>query len=236
MGRCNLSQVFRIYTCGRHENSNKPTATKTTTHLGFATSATVPPRLLHLVHRCASAIGRAGLQNRHPQRYCKERVNKVFGKRSSWLLARFIKLFTTARLPLHQSRAEGYRLHRELHQADRRLHPVIIVKELQVTYSFCSQIMAYIFNILIYVGMILLDNLLQCFLFIAMIDLFRTCGIVTILVCYALVMFIIYSWIKIKPKVLIYQNGTTPSLVWFESEIHTHRIKTASALLWQVYN
>jgi hypothetical protein len=59
--------------------------------------------------------------------------------------------------------------------------------------------MSYIFNMLI-----LLDNLLQCFMFIAMIDLSRTCGTDTSLICYVLVMFIIYSWIKIKSKVLIY--------------------------------
>jgi hypothetical protein len=64
--------------------------------------------------------------------------------------------------------------------------------------------MSYIFNMLICVGIILLDNLLQCFLFIAMIDLSRTCGSGTIIICYALVMFMIYSWIKIKLKVLIY--------------------------------
>jgi hypothetical protein len=64
--------------------------------------------------------------------------------------------------------------------------------------------MSYIFNMLIYVGMILIDNLLQCFLFIAMIDLSRTCGTASSLICYALVMFMIYSWIKIKSKVLIY--------------------------------
>jgi hypothetical protein len=57
------------------------------------------------------------------------RTNKVFGKRSSRLLARFIKFSTTARLPLLRSRAEGRRLQRELHQTNHRLHPVIIVKE-----------------------------------------------------------------------------------------------------------
>jgi hypothetical protein len=134
----------------------------------------------------------------------RERANNVFGKRSSQLLARFVKFFTTARLPLRRSRAEGHHLQRELRQADRRLHPVIIVKELQVTYGSCSQIMSYIFNMLICVGMILLDNLLQYFMFIAMIDLSRTYGTTTILICYALVMFMIYSWIKIKSKVLIY--------------------------------
>jgi hypothetical protein len=134
----------------------------------------------------------------------RERANTVFGKRSSRLLTRFIKFSTTARLPLRQSHAKGHRLQRELHQTDRRLHPVVIIKEPQVTYDSCSQIMSYIFNMLICIGMILLDNLLQCFMFITMIDLSRTCGAATILICYALVMFMIYSWIKIKPKVLIY--------------------------------
>jgi hypothetical protein len=64
--------------------------------------------------------------------------------------------------------------------------------------------MSYIFNMLICIGMILLDNLVQCLLFIAMIDLSRTCGTVASLICYALVMFMIYPWIKIKLKVIIF--------------------------------
>jgi hypothetical protein len=52
--------------------------------------------------------------------------------------------------------------------------------------------------------MILLDNLLQWLLFIAIIDLSRTCGTATSLICYTLVMFMIYPWIKIKLKVLIF--------------------------------
>jgi hypothetical protein len=63
---------------------------------------------------------------------------------------------------------------------------------------------------LICVGMILLDNLLQCLLFIDMIDLSRTCDTVTSLICYALDMFMIYSWIKIKLKVLIYLSIQKP--------------------------
>jgi hypothetical protein len=90
----------------------------------------------------------------------RERPNKGFGKQSLRLLARFIKFFTTAHLPLRRSHAEGRRLQRKVRHADRRLHPVVIVKEPQVTYRSCSQIMSYIFNMLIFVGMILLDNLL----------------------------------------------------------------------------
>jgi hypothetical protein len=63
---------------------------------------------------------------------------------------------------------------------------------------------------LICVGMILLDNLLQYFLFIAMIDLSRTYDTTTSLICYTLVMFMIYSWIKIKLKVLIYLSIQKP--------------------------
>jgi hypothetical protein len=59
--------------------------------------------------------------------------------------------------------------------------------------------MSYIFNMLICVDMILLDNMSQCFLFIAMIDLSRTCGSVTSLIYYALVMFMIYSCIHLLP-------------------------------------
>jgi hypothetical protein len=66
--------------------------------------------------------------------------------------------------------------------------------------------MSYILNMLFCVGIILLDNLLQCLLFIAMIYLSRTCDSTAILICSALVMFMIYPWIKIKLKVLIFST------------------------------
>jgi hypothetical protein len=69
--------------------------------------------------------------------------------------------------------------------------------------------MSYILNMLIYVGMILLDNLLQYLLFIAMIDLSSIYGSTASLIYNALVMFIIYPCIKIKLKVLIFPTRTT---------------------------
>jgi hypothetical protein len=69
--------------------------------------------------------------------------------------------------------------------------------------------MSYIFNMLICVGMILLNNLLQCLLFIAMIDLSITYGNTATLIYTTLVMIIIYSWIKIKLKVLIFPTEST---------------------------
>jgi hypothetical protein len=86
------------------------------------------------------------------------------------------------------------------------VRPIIVVKESQVTHNFFSQIMSYIVNMLIYVGMILLDNLLQCLLFNAMIDLSRTYDSTVSLIYYVLVMFMIYSWIKIKQKMLIFST------------------------------
>jgi hypothetical protein len=137
-------------------------------------------------------------------------VNKVSGKRSLRLLARFVKFSITTHLPLRQLCIEGCHLQCELRQADHRLHPVIIVREPQVTYGSCSQIMSYMFNMLICVGMIFLDNLPQCFMFIAMIDLSRTCGIAASLIYYAMVIFMIYHWIKIKLKVLIFSTMQKP--------------------------
>ena len=64
--------------------------------------------------------------------------------------------------------------------------------------------MSYILSIFICVDMILLDNLLQCFLFIAVIDLSRTHDSTAVLIYNSLVMFMSYFWIKIKLKVLIY--------------------------------
>ena len=60
--------------------------------------------------------------------------------------------------------------------------------------------MSYILSMLICIGMILLDNLLQCFLFIAVIDLSRTCDSTDVLICNPLVMFMSYFWINIKLK------------------------------------
>jgi hypothetical protein len=75
--------------------------------------------------------------------------------------------------------------------------------------------MSYILNMLICVCMILLDNLLQYLLFIGMIDLSRTYYTTTSLICYALVMFMIYSWIKIKLKVLIFSSIQKPYCTHF---------------------
>jgi hypothetical protein len=68
---------------------------------------------------------------------------------------------------------------------------------------------------LICVGMILLDNLLQCLLFNAMIDLSRTCDTTASLIYYALVMFMIYPWIKIKLKMLIFSSIQKPYCMHF---------------------
>jgi hypothetical protein len=140
----------------------------------------------------------------------RERVNKVFGKRYPRLLAHFFMFFITAHLTLHRTHAKGYRLQRELRQADHHLHLIVVIKEPQVTYGFSSQIISYILNMLICVGMILLDNLLQCLVLIAMIDPSRTCGSTASLNYNALVRFMIYPSIRIKLKVLIFLTSQKP--------------------------
>jgi hypothetical protein len=90
----------------------------------------------------------------------RERGNKLFRKRSLRLFAHFFKFFITVRIPFRRTCAEGHRLQRKLCQADCHLHPIVVVKEPQVTYDLFSQIISYLLHMLIYVGMILLDNLL----------------------------------------------------------------------------
>ena len=71
--------------------------------------------------------------------------------------------------------------------------------------------MSYILSMLICIGMILLDNLLQCFLFIAVIDLSRTCDSTDVLIGNSLVMLMSYFWINIKLKMLIYPTSASAS-------------------------
>jgi hypothetical protein len=118
------------------------------------------------------------------------------------------------RLPLRRTRVEGRRFQHKLRQADRRLQPIVIIKEPQVTCNYCSQIMSYILDMFICVYMIFLDNLLQYLLFINMIDLSRTYDNTDSLICYALIMLMIYLWIKIKLKLLLFPT---------ESMDHNHR-------------
>jgi hypothetical protein len=58
--------------------------------------------------------------------------------------------------------------------------------------------------------MILLDNLLQYLMFIVVIDLSRICDSSGILIYNALGMFMIYHWIKIKLKMLIFPTIQKP--------------------------
>jgi hypothetical protein len=211
MGCCNPRWVFPINTCGRHESSNneQPRATNTSRFCLFhccTAKATSSRPLMCICDR----------DNRSPKPSSsailhQERANKVFRKQSSWLLARFFKFFTMAHLPLRQMRAESHHLQCELLQADHHLD-LIVVKEPQVTYGSCSQIMSYILNMLICASMILLDNLLQCLLFIAKIDLSRTCSTADTLIYNALVMFMIYPWIKSKLKMLIFPSSSSLSV------------------------
>jgi hypothetical protein len=69
--------------------------------------------------------------------------------------------------------------------------------------------MSFILNMMICVGMIMLD-LLQCLICIVVIDLSNTFDSIVILICNSLVMFMIYFWIKIKLKVLLFPTIQKP--------------------------
>jgi hypothetical protein len=149
-------------------------------------------------------IGRAGLRNHRPQRsYTGRGRIKFLGSdlhdcslASSCSSPRLVYLFV-GRAP----RVVAFNTN-----SVRSSGVFIQLSSSRNRKSRTVQIMSYIFNMLIYVGMILLDNLLQCLSFIAMIDLSCTCDSAASLICYALIMFIIYSWIKIKLKVLIFST------------------------------
>jgi hypothetical protein len=164
----------------------------------------MPPRLLHFIHRCASAIGRASLQNCRPQRSCTGRGRiRLLGSdlrdcslASSNSSSHLIYLFVECATRVITFNVNSVR--------------PIIIKEPQVTYAFSSQIMSYLLDMLICVGMILLDNLLQCLLFVAMIDLSRTCYSTATIICNVLIMSMIYPWIKIKLVVLLFPTIQKP--------------------------
>jgi hypothetical protein len=74
-------------------------------------------------------------------------------------------------------------------------------------YVLDSRIMSYILNISICVGMILLDILLQWFLFITVIDLASIFHSTFVSLWNLVFSSIIYFWIKIKLKMLIFPTG-----------------------------
>jgi hypothetical protein len=72
-------------------------------------------------------------------------------------------------LPLCRLRAESHHIYHKLCQSVHGLHESNAIQE--DTYILNCQIMSYILNMLIRVDIILLDNMLQYFLFIVVIDI-----------------------------------------------------------------
>jgi hypothetical protein len=90
----------------------------------------------------------------------QERVNKVFGKRSTQQLDRFFKFVIMTHLPLRQVYAGHHRLQRAIIQTEWRLFNSIIIEEEEPSYILFSLIMSYMLSLVICIGMILLDNML----------------------------------------------------------------------------
>jgi hypothetical protein len=104
--------------------------------------------------------------------------------------------------PLHRSHTETHHIYHELHQFVCDHQESSAAQE--DTYVPNYRIMSYILNVLFCVDVILRDNLLQCFLCTAVIYLSSTFNSTVVLICKSLFMFMIYFWIKIKLKVLIF--------------------------------
>jgi hypothetical protein len=135
----------------------------------------------------------------------RKKANKVFGKHSTRLLDRFSKFIITTCLPLRWSCAGPRHIYHKLRESACGLQNSITVKE--DMYVLDSRIMSYILNISICVGMILLDILLQWFLFITVIDLASIFHSTFVSLWNLVFSSIIYFWIKIKLKMLIFPTG-----------------------------
>jgi hypothetical protein len=86
---------------------------------------------------------------------------------------------------------------------ERPLHNSTVVKEEETPYVLFSLITYYMLNLVICLDMILLD-LLQCLIYIILIDLSTTYDSTVVSICNSLFMFLIYFWIKIILNVLLF--------------------------------
>ena len=70
--------------------------------------------------------------------------------------------------------------------------------------------MFFILAIMICYSMIVLDSMVQSVFSLVIIDLCRSSIDISSLICYLSIIFMVYSWIKIKLKVLIYPTTQKP--------------------------
>jgi hypothetical protein len=124
----------------------------------------------------------------------QERANKAFGKRSTRLLDRFSKFIITIHLPLRRASANRHRLHRVV-QTEWCLRNSTIVKEEEASYVLFYLIMYHMLNLVIYIGVILLD-LLQCLICIVVINLSSIFDSTVVGICNSLFMFMIYIFLR----------------------------------------
>jgi hypothetical protein len=116
----------------------------------------------------------------------QKRANKVFRNDLHDYSIRFIKLFIMTHFPLCWLCIEPHHIYCELRQSTHGLQEYTATQEVMCVFN--SWIMTYILIMLICVGMILLNNLLQYFLFIDVIDLSRICKSNIVLIYNSLVM------------------------------------------------
>jgi hypothetical protein len=184
MKYCNPRRVFPINTCGCHETSNNKQQWAT-----YASRFLPPLRcqgyfiLFIDVHpwsgeQVSETIIISDLH--------RERANKVFGS-------------DLHHCSLASSSSSSHLIYCFIGRTPRviafNVSSVFIQSPSLMNRKSCTVSpfkLSYILNMLICIDMISLDNMLQCLLFITMIDISRTCDSTAILICNALVIFMIY--------------------------------------------
>jgi hypothetical protein len=196
MGRCNSRRVFPINTCSCHGSSNLNNH-EAPMHLG-----------LRLIHYCAAKTSPSrsstcicdresrSLESLPSAILCRETANKIF--RSDLRDCSLASLSSSPQLIyLFVGRAP-----RVFAFNANSVRPIAVF-----IWSSQFQLSNYVLHIK-YVDLCMY-NLLHCLMFIVVIDLYRTSDSIATLIFNALVMFMIYSWITIKLKVLIYPTETS---------------------------
>jgi hypothetical protein len=172
---------------------------KTPTYLGFTASAAAPSRLLHPSHWRAFAIGRACLWNCRPQRSCSGRgqlrflgsdlhdYSLAFSSSSSRLVYLFVGHAPRV-IAFNVNSVKLIIIFNWSSSSRNRTSHIVSAFKLYLTYLMCWSIYAWVCYIICSAGS---------------------------LIWYALIMFIIYPWIKIRLKMLNFPTciGGGPSSV-----------------------
>jgi hypothetical protein len=157
----NPSQFFSINTYDQHaKQNNLMNASSFFASSACCAAKSTSPRSLE----CTCDRESTSMEPSSSAILHREKLNKDFEKCSTWLLNHFIKLssWLIYLLTGHTPTIIVCNMQRAVAETQRFLINPIVIKEEDVTYVLFSQIMSDILIMIIFIGMILLDNILQC--------------------------------------------------------------------------